>query len=245
LRVHSGVAIVFAFSAAIVATSTVSAHRRDELLQAVRLGVEPTHVDLELDLSPGIAVADAVIADIDGDRDGSFSITEQHAYARAVVAALSIHVDGQPLVVDALQWQFPGIDALQRGEGAIRLRSVVTLPRMSEGEHTLALHNGYRRDVGVYLANALVPLSKRVAITAQHRDVNQRDLIIDFSLRAPASAVRWPLGTLAGVASASFGALLAALFVARHRRRQSSPGPTRSLIAQRDQRIDSARAAGW
>ena len=57
-----------------------------------------------------------------------------------------------------------------------------------------------RRDVSVYLANALVPRSDRVVITAQRRDPAQRDLTIDYVLRPgpDTSALTWLLGGLTG-----------------------------------------------
>jgi hypothetical protein len=51
-------------AAACAAGAGVSAHRLDECLQAARIAIEPDHVGLELDLTPGRAVADAIIADI-------------------------------------------------------------------------------------------------------------------------------------------------------------------------------------
>ncbi|HVD92322.1 MAG TPA: hypothetical protein VNC21_08575, partial [Vicinamibacterales bacterium] len=65
---------------AIVASADVWAHRRDEYLQAARLAIDPARVEIELDLTPGIALADTIIADIDRNRDGLFSPDEQQAY---------------------------------------------------------------------------------------------------------------------------------------------------------------------
>ena len=64
----------------------MSAHRRDEYLQAARLAIDPGGVQLELDLTPGIALAEAIIADIDRNRDGSLSDDEQRAYGRLVLS---------------------------------------------------------------------------------------------------------------------------------------------------------------
>ena len=36
----------------------------------------------------------------------------------------------------------------------------------------------------MYLANALVPASDRVTVAAQRRDVDQRELVVDYTLRA-------------------------------------------------------------
>jgi hypothetical protein len=46
-----------------------------------RLAIERDGVQLEVDLTPGIAVAEAVIADIDRNRDGSLAEAEQRGYA--------------------------------------------------------------------------------------------------------------------------------------------------------------------
>ena len=50
---------------------------------------------------------------------------------------------------------------------------------------------GYRADVSVYLANALVPESDRIAITAQRHSVEQRELEIDYQLHAETIVLPW------------------------------------------------------
>ena len=62
-----GLALVLAGGVAL------SAHRTDEYLQAARLAIDPARVQIELDLTPGIAMAETILADIDRDRDGSLS----------------------------------------------------------------------------------------------------------------------------------------------------------------------------
>ena len=56
-----GIAMMFTT----VAVIDVSAHRRDELLQAARIGIAADRIELELSLTPCIAVADDVIGAID------------------------------------------------------------------------------------------------------------------------------------------------------------------------------------
>src|SRR5258707_6047731 len=68
LRAGRTAALALALTTAIALGSRASAHRRDEYLQAARIAVEPGRVDLELDLTPGITVADTMIGDIDRDR---------------------------------------------------------------------------------------------------------------------------------------------------------------------------------
>ena len=187
-----------ALTTAVVAGIGVSAHRRDEYLQAARLAVEPGRVDLELDLTPGIAVAEAAIAAIDRDRDGVLSADEKRAYAGRAFDAVALELDGRPLHVESVSATFPGLADLRHGEGTIRLQAAVVLPQQADGDHHLSFRNRDQRDGSVYLANALVPKSERVTITAQRRDPAQRELTIDYGLRGgPATSLpAWLLGGL-------------------------------------------------
>ena len=60
-------------AAALICTAAVglSAHRRDEHLQAARIAIELERVDVELDITPGADVADALVSAIDGDHEAS------------------------------------------------------------------------------------------------------------------------------------------------------------------------------
>jgi hypothetical protein len=210
LRTDSGTALVLALAIAAVVDSGVSAHRRDELLQAARIAIEPSRIELALDLTPGIEVADAIITDMDRDRDGTVSADEQQGYVGRVLAAIELELDGQPLQVEPVAATFPHLDAFRRGEGTVHLQSAITLPRVPDGGHQLSFRNAYRRDVSVYLANALVPESDRVAVRAQRRDGEQRDLTIDYVVRGPASSTL--VWLLSGMAGASVLAVLLAIF---------------------------------
>ena len=152
---------------------TASAHRRDEFLQAARIAVEPERIDVALDLTPGIDVASSIVADMDRDGDGTLSVAEQQVYAARVAAALSLDVDGRPLRVDTVAATFPEVTTFRRGEGTIELRLRASMSRLAEGRHELTFRNAGRRDVSVYLANALVPESDRVSITGQRRDLRR------------------------------------------------------------------------
>ncbi|HMJ82241.1 MAG TPA: hypothetical protein VK504_03700 [Vicinamibacterales bacterium] len=162
--------------------SWTSAHRRDEYLQAARLGIDPDRVELALDLTAGIAVAEVVLSEIDLDKDGVVSVAEARAYSDRVLSAIALDVDGIPLRVELVESTFPTFDTVRKGEGTTRIQATASLPRLDDGLHHLRYRNAYRSDIGVYLANALVPASDRVIVAAQRRDVNQRDLVIDYML---------------------------------------------------------------
>lgn len=168
---------------AIVALSTsVSAHRRDEYLQAARIAVEPDHIAIELDLTPGAAVADPIISAIDTDGDGTLSETEQARYARRVVASVSLVVDGRPLSLALVGATSPDLVAAGRGEGTVRVQMRGEPPLASVGPHQLRFANAHLPEHSVYLANALVPQSPRVAVSRQHRTIDQRELTIDYDV---------------------------------------------------------------
>ena len=186
----------------VVLSTSLSAHRLDEYLQAARIAIEPDRVELQLDLTPGVAVADAIVADIDRDSDGTLSADEKRAYVERVLGAIELRLDGQLLHVSPATSAFPDLDAFRQGGGTIRLQSAALLPPDRRGNHQLVFRNANRPDVSAYLANALVPESERFVVTAQKRDVLQRNLTIDFVEPTPSATFTglWLLGGLASVA---------------------------------------------
>ena len=196
---------------AIVVGVEVSAHRTDEYLQAARLAIDPGRVQIDLDLTPGIAMAEAILADIDRNRDGSLSAEEQRAYASLVLSAMELQVDGTPLQAQVGASSFPEAEAVRRGEGTIRLHSTVMLPHLSLGFHQLLFRNGHHADRSVYLANALVPESDRVEVTAQRRDGDQRQLTIEYVLRATPA----PFTAVSLLGSIAAATVLSALLIRR------------------------------
>jgi hypothetical protein len=178
--------------------TTVSAHRLDECLQATRIAIEPDRIEIEVSLTPGVDVADAIIGDIDQDGDHVFSTREQQAFATRVLSSLDVTQDGHRVDVVGGPAAFPAVDAVRRGEGTIHLRSTAALGPQADGGHRVSFRNRYRPEMSVYLANALVPQSDRIAVTGQRRDTKQQDLTIDYVMRGgePASKSTWLLSGL-------------------------------------------------
>jgi len=197
---RGGKAIPIAVVAAAIAVAGLSAHRRDELLQAARIALEPDRLELELDLTPGIEVADAIIADADLDRDAQVAPPEQWAYCRRVLEAIQLEVDGDALRLQPLSCTFPAVAAIRGGVGIIELKAAAAVPALSAGAHQVVFRNTFQPDGSVYLANALVPATDGVAVTAQHRDGDQRSLAIDYRLAPDHASGRpvWPLGLVGG-----------------------------------------------
>ena len=87
---------------------------------------------------------------------------------------------------------------MRDGEGAIRLNLSAALGRLPSGSHRLHYRNSHRSDIGVYLANALVPTNDAVRITSQQRDSEQHDLVIAYTLEATMTS-RWSVWPIAGI----------------------------------------------
>lgn len=175
-------------------TAAVSAHRLDEYLQAARIAIEPDGVQLELSLTPGIAVADSIVREIDTDGNGVLSAGEQRAYAQQVLSAIALRIDDTaPLHLDLVASNFPSVAAMRGGDTAITIRSKVVVSFLAAGRHRIFFRNLNVSASSVYLANALVPESDQVAVTGQQRDGDQRELTIDFVIRGTpgASSRRW------------------------------------------------------
>jgi len=173
-----------------------SAHRLDEYLQATRIDVEFDCIKMEINLTPGAAVANEVIAMIDRDRNGEISEGERASYARNVVATQSLEIDGQSQPLTLNTSSIPAIADMQRGEGVIRLGATARISGAATGHHHLRFAATQQSDIGVYMVNALVPSDARVRILGMSRDMLQREFDLDYSIspskRPIEMAAIWP-----------------------------------------------------
>jgi len=195
-----------------------AAHRLDEYLQATRISIEAGRIVVEMNLTPGAAVAEGVIAEIDRDGNGKLSPAETAAYARNVVRFLLLEVDGteQSLILE--QYRFPSPEDMRQGLGIIRLSASGSTPSILAGPHHLVFKNTHRSDIGVYLVNALVPSDERIRIHGQSRDFLQREYTLEYALALPRMSTR------AASVSSVVGVMLAALCYAFSRRHGLSSG---------------------
>jgi hypothetical protein len=138
-----------------------SAHRLDEYLQATRISIELNRVDIEMDLTPGVAVAERLIQAIDRDHNQHISDAEAAAYANAVVQAVSLDVDGRARSLLVEDYRFPTPAEMRSGDGVIRLRATVPLVSAESGQHHIAFTN----------------------------DVSQQEFSIDYTIETPPPSV--------------------------------------------------------
>src|SRR5262245_56648439 len=114
---------LFVAFACVLWATPASAHRLDEYLQASKISLDPAGLVVELDLTPGSAVADRVIARIDVNRDGELSAAERDAYAVLVIGDVVLEIDGRRARLSLVDSQFPPVGGLRDGLGVIQLRA--------------------------------------------------------------------------------------------------------------------------
>src|SRR6266550_8027250 len=113
-----GVSVLLALSL----IGDAAAHRLDEYLQATLIGVTRDGVDVEIQLTPGVAMLPVWMAVIDQDRAEQISPAEERAYVGRVAREVELRVDGVPAPLSLIESKFPTIDAMREGLGTIRVK---------------------------------------------------------------------------------------------------------------------------
>ena len=161
--------------------SAVFAHRDDQYLQAMLVAIEPSGVRMQINLTPGIAVAEQVIAVIDRDRDGVISKNEAAAYAKLLKRDLTLRVDGRKLELKLTASEFVPPEELRTGSGTIQMEFSAISGPLATGPHRLTLENRHLAPMSVYLINAAQPKFATIQITRQKRNDSQSTGEIEFT----------------------------------------------------------------
>jgi hypothetical protein len=162
--------------------SDAFAHRDDEYLQATLVVIEPREVRLQINLTPGIAVAEQVIALVDRNRDGAISTKEVAAYTELLKRDLTVRLDGRNSELKLTASEFVPPDELRTGSGIIQIEFSASFGPLAAGSHSLMLENRHLTKMSVYLINASQPRFATVQITKQKRNRNQSAGEIEFTL---------------------------------------------------------------
>jgi len=145
------------------------------------VAIEPSSVRLQINLTPGVAVAEQVIAQIDRDRDGEISENEAAAYAESLQRDLTLRIDGQKFDLTLTASEFVPPEELRTGSAIIQMEFSATFGRLAAGFHRLTLENRHLTAMSVYLINAVQPRLATVQITRQKRNDNQSVGEIEFT----------------------------------------------------------------
>jgi hypothetical protein len=174
---------------AISLSPDAAAHQLDEYLQATLIGVTRDGIDVEIQLTPGVAVLPMLLAVIDRDRDGRISVEEERVYAARVAREVELRVDGAPAALWLMETTFPPLEAMREGLGTIRMK----LRTMRTG-HTLRFENRHLPQISVYLVNCLAAPADGLVVSGQERDEAQRSIVFEYSFAAgaaPGSLAAW------------------------------------------------------
>ena len=166
---------------ALIPIGGASAHRLDEYLQATLIGVTRDGTDVEIQLTPGVAMLPVLMAVIDQDRDGRISPGEEHAYVGRVLRELELRVDGVPAPLSLIASDFPTVEAMREGLGRIRMKL-----HTARSGHELRFENRHLPQVSVYLVNCLTRHSDGLVVRRQQRDPAQRSIELEYSFGAGA-----------------------------------------------------------
>jgi len=157
------------------------AHRLDEYLQATMIEVKPDGIDVEIHLTPGVAMLPVLMAVIDPDRDGRISPAEERAYVRRVAREVELRVDGVPAPLSFIESNFPALEAMREGLGTIAVKL-----RTARNGHELRFENRHLPQVSAYLVNCLAAPSDGLVVSRQKRDEAQRSIEFEYSFSAGA-----------------------------------------------------------
>jgi hypothetical protein len=160
----------------------VIAHRLDEYLQATLVTIEPGEVRLQLNLTPGVDIANQVLALIDRNRDGLISSNEAAAYSELLKRDLVLRLDQHKIALKPTAVKFPEVAELRTGWGVIQIEFSGSIGPLTAGTHKLGLKNRHLPALSVYLFNAALPGPGSLQITAQKRNRNQSNGEIEFSV---------------------------------------------------------------
>ena len=189
---------VCVLAVSLLLAAEAGAHRLDEYLQAARLSLALDGVALELDLTPGVAVAPEIIAVIDRNADEAISPQEAREYGQQALSEVMLTLDGRRLSLLLDRIEIPSAADLRAGLGTISLRAGVAVERLPAGRHDLRFRNDHHPGSAVYLMNALHPGNAGIQVVSQRRDSTQREGRIEYEI-APSPGAHW-LWLFAGLA---------------------------------------------
>lgn len=157
-------------------------------MQATRIGIDASHIDVRVELTPGADIAPGLISSIDTNGNGWFDGREFNDFTHAVEQGLKVTLDGRAVPLTFQRWDIATIDELRQGTGSMRFQATVPTAG-GPGHHALAFANEFAPAPSAFLVNALAPADARVQLGPPARDPRQRTFAIEYDVagmpRAP------------------------------------------------------------
>jgi hypothetical protein len=166
----------------ILAAGPALAHPYDEVVQGAYLTLAPGQVRLELDLTPGPAVAGALLKALDPDNDQRVTAPEARAYAQQVLNQSSLVLDGAPARWRVERVETPDYASLKLQSDTLKIYAVADRPDRP-GPHTLGYDNRYQPAKSQCIANVFLQPGGgwRYAVTGQKHSPDGRSLTVAFT----------------------------------------------------------------
>ncbi len=206
-----GAGVLFAVSL----VGGASAHRLDEYLQATLIGVTRDGIDVEMQLTPGVAMLPVWMAVVDQDRDGRISAEEERAYASLVAREVKLLVDGVAAPLSLVESSFPSFEEMREGLGTVRLKL-----HAARSGYKLRFENLHLPQVSVYLVNCLAAPAEGLRVGRQTRDEAQRSIEFAYSFGNGAGPASW---AACGIGMLLVVRMAALLYRAKHDQRPARP----------------------
>ncbi len=121
--------------------AVASAHPIDELLQQVYVTPTAGHIQLAVEVLPGVAVATDFLAVVDSNGDGTMSDTEQQAFTSMLHSHVNLEVDGVTVDTEVEEAIYPDADLMIAGGGAIAISLTAVTP--GNGERRVTVSDSY------------------------------------------------------------------------------------------------------
>jgi hypothetical protein len=165
-----------------VAAGPALAHPYDEVVQGAYLTLAPGQVRLELDLTPGPAVAGALLASLDHNGDRRVTDQEARAYAAQVLGQSSLVLDGAPAHWRVDRVVTPDYQALKLESDTLKIYAVADRADRP-GPHTLSYDNRYQPAKSQCIANIFLQPGGgwRYAVAGQKHSEDGRALTVSFT----------------------------------------------------------------
>ena len=179
-RPTTALGAIFLLAALMGSGTPARAHRLDEYLQATTIALGASHIEVQMRLTPGVAVFSRAFALMDANGDGALSEAEKQGYAERMSGDLSLTVDGARSPLRLLSWEFAAIPEMKAGRGEIELAFTANVPRRN-GKRKLVFENHHQSRIAVYLVNCLVPGAPTIQVTGQQRNYLQSHYELDYA----------------------------------------------------------------
>lgn len=191
------------------------AHVLDEYLQAAQISIGSHSVVVDLYLTPGVEVASSVLEKIDTNHDGAVSNDEEVTYARGVLNATALTLDGRAAPLAFVTCDYPTILEMRRGLGEIHIQASAALPNKAEPHRMVRFENHFEPTISNYLANAMLPTDPRISIASQVRNSTQSQIEISFNVVPEKSETRSWLREVALCGAGAIATVGIALWIRR------------------------------